>query len=349
MGLAIADCDRNGQFDIYLTNITESGNDLEINPLFMNSGEGSFSQQSVDLGVSLAGWGWGTEFFDLESDGDEDLFVVTGYFDPDYKNVLFVNGMESGVLGFENVAGAAGVADSHAARGIAIFDYDRDGDLDVLVSNFSESPHLYQNTTAQGHWLTVGLEGTLSNRDGYGTIVEITAAGKVQRRFYHGAQYLGQNQIPVHVGLGTTADVDGIVVRWPSGHVDEVGAVLADQHVEVKETVGLVKGVRVAAEFEAPDAIAMQRPVGHPNPFAESTTIRFELETPGWVTLAVFDALGRRVYVSREHFPTSGRNQIRWQVDSGAPMGLPAGMYIFELSTDAPGARPQTGSLFRIQ
>ncbi len=350
MGVAIADCDENGYFDIYLTNITESGNDAEINPLFLNTGANHFTHRSVEAGVSLAGWGWGTEFFDLENDGDEDLFVATGYFLPDYDNVLFRNTMESGGFGFEEMAQTVGLADSTAARGLAVLDYDEDGDLDLLISNIENMPSLYENPMGQGHWLKIELEGTMSNRDAFGSVVEVWAGGSVHRRYHHGAQFLAQNLLPVHVGLGEADLVERITVTWPSGHMDDVDTVAVDQTIRIKETVGLVDGDQPTSIDEEPAVPDALRLLGnYPNPFSRYTQIRFALAAPGDVEIAIFDALGRSVQVLRRSFPIAGEQMIPWDATSvnGAPLG--PGLYFYKVIANHQGVGYDTGTMLYLK
>lgn len=343
MGVAIADCDGNGHFDIYLTNITESGFDQETNPLFLNSGQNHFADGAVDAGVSLAGWGWGTEFFDLENDGDEDLFVATGYFEPEYSNVLFRNRSETGSLGFERITGDVGLADSTTARGLAVYDFDDDGDQDLLISNFQDIPSLYENPMTSGNWVKIKLEGTISNRDAFGSIVEVTAGGKTHRRYHHGAQFLGQNILPVHVGLGNATMIDRIAVRWTNGYVDEVEGIAPNRTVLMKETVGLVASPTAA---EIPHRLKPFQVLGnYPNPFRGSTTIRIEMDSPGIVELQVFDTLGRTVSRTRRSYSSAGVKTFNWTPsnDNGSPVG--AGIYPFRIQTDGRSSRFDTGML----
>ena len=155
----------NGYFDIYLTNITETGTGNEVNPLFMNTGQGLFLDQAATSGVDLAGWGWGTTFFDLENDGDQDLMVVTGYYQVVFPNYLFRNDLSGGSAVFNNVAAAVGMDDTREARGVVAFDYDRDGDEDLLVVRYHGPPLLLRNDLPSVNaWLTVVPRGTRSNR-----------------------------------------------------------------------------------------------------------------------------------------------------------------------------------------
>lgn len=321
MGLALGDPDRNGLFDLYLTNVATPSR-FQRNPLWVQTGPGVFEDVAEAAGVDIAGWGWGTEFLDLENDGDEDLVVVTGLFDPDYPNYLFRNdGAPGATPSFVEAAGALGVDDAQAARGLAVFDYDGDGDEDLIVSNVFRAPYLYENTDGAGAWLQVELEGTLSNRDGLGASVTAWTDGVPHAKLKHGAQYLAQNLVPVHLGLGAASTVDSLVVRWPSGHVDRFEDVPAGRRVRVVEAQGF--GAPTAGE-EGPMPPGLEVRVG-PNPARGAVT--FRVEAPA--RLAVVDALGRRVVEAE------GRGPFVWDAGDAAP-----GVYVWRVEA---GGAVRTG------
>lgn len=345
MGLAVTDCDRNGFFDIYLTNITEFGSDEEINPFFLNTGQNYFINYSTQAGVSLAGWGWGTEFFDLENDGDDDLFIVTGNYFPEFINELFRNVTTSDSVRFENISQASGLADSTTARGLAIFDYDDDGDNDLLISNFTETPSLYENQTPQGNWLKIKLEGTISNNDGFGSVVEIESAGSRQAKYHHGAQFLAQNILPLHFGLGSTSVVDKIRVKWPSGHVDEIGQVAANQTLQIKEMTGVVSGIHADARAEPlPENLHLLG--NYPNPFNGSTRISFELTKPGTVEIDITNIRGQRVSTLHARFDTAGRHSILWQAADDTNRQISSGFYFYRIRNEGAKAVPAGRMLY---
>ena len=292
MGLAMADPDRNGLLDLYLTNVATPSRD-QRNPLWLQTAPGVFADAAPEAGVDIADWGWGTEFVDVENDGDDDLIVVTGLFDPDYPNYLFRNQIETGTFGFARDTGA-GFADSEAARGLVAFDYDADGDQDLLVSNVFRPPYLYENTADGGAWLDVELQGVASTRDGYGATVTAWVDGTPHLRLHHGAQYLAQNLAPVHLGLGTAAVVDSLVVAWPSGQVDRLPNLATSRRIRVVEGVGL--GAPTAGE-RLPSSSGLSLTVG-PTPFRDRVTIRVSADGTEPVRLAVFDVLGRRVHTA---------------------------------------------------
>lgn len=335
MGLTIADCDGNGYFDLYLTNITQSAGLPETNPLFLNTGQNRFINGAQAAGVALAGWGWGTEFFDLENDGDEDLAVVTGNFQPDFANVIFRNLAEQGTLLFENIAPALGMDDSTVARAVAIFDYDNDGDSDLLISNFFESPYLYQNTRPHGNWLAIKLTGTISNRDGFGAVVEVVANGVAHRKLHHGAHFLSQSIRPLHFGLGSAPQAERITVTWPSGHRDEIGAVPANQSIRIREQSGLVSSVSRPAESPATMPGALRLLGNHPNPFRGTTNFRFVLAGPGEVELKIFNVQGQVVQEIRASYPSGGEKSLAWNGRQTAVAS--SGIYFYILTLRSTG------------
>jgi len=234
MGAAPGDFDGDGDLDIFCTNITDPDNGFgtgQFNTLLVNQfaqvGQVGFVDDAMTRGVADTRWGWGAEFFDADDDGDLDLFAVNGYdefvlfHEPDNTNLvdipadLFVNDGAGNLLRAANT-GAETVGDSRAA---IAFDFDRDGDRDLLVTNVQGPAVLLDNRTAGGHWLDVKLIGGGGvNRDAVGAIIEITAGGQEQfREIIGGGSYLSGRPFEAHFGLGAATTVDQIVVTWPGG------------------------------------------------------------------------------------------------------------------------------------
>jgi hypothetical protein len=349
MGLAVADCDGNGYFDIYLTNITETNNDGEVNPLFLNTGENYFINKSVEAGVSLAGWGWGTEFFDLENDGDEDLFVVNGYFSYEFAKRLFRNESDSSTVHFKEIAKDVGLADITEGRGLAVFDCNDDGHPDLVISNPRAVPSLYENPMRQGNWLKIKLEGTISNRDAFGTVVEVRANGKAYKKYYHGAQFLGQNIIPLHLGLGDAREVERIIVNWPSGYVDEIETVDVNQTILIREKSGLVSGVRQRSENQTVMPEALRLVGNYPNPFNGTTQIRFALGVPGEVEVRITNLFGQTVKVMHEFFPGIGEKAISWDGTDWKARPVSSGLYFYHLKINNEIAGSGLGKMLYIR
>lgn len=236
MGIAIGDYNNDGNFDFYVTNIGSS-------TLFENGGNNLFTDRSVDLGVVESGWAWGTQFADFDHDGDEDLMVVNGY-GLESENFLYRNSHKQGASRFENVTQTSGVADISDSNALAVFDYDNDGDLDMLISNsdkhlvFYENELIENNTFANKNWLKIQLEGTTSNRDAIGAMVEVVAGNDNLYRFHHGSGFLSQNLQPVHFGLGGHSRVEKLKILWPSGIKEEYFDISVNETLHAKEGAG---------------------------------------------------------------------------------------------------------------
>ena len=248
MGVAVGDYDNDGHFDLFVTNF-----EGEYNVLYRNQGDGFFLDVSYPSKVAAAGnpeVGWGTAFFDYDNDGDQDIFVANGHTYPQadlphtnssYRqpNFLFEN---AGDGTFSEVSARAGpaFAISEVSRGASFADYDEDGDVDILVTNLNSPPNLLRNEGgAGGNYLKVKTIGTRSNRNGIGTRVEIDADGKRQiGEVRSGTSYLSHSDMRLHFGLGAAAQVDRIELRWPSGMVQVLEDVAANQELVVREPQG---------------------------------------------------------------------------------------------------------------
>jgi hypothetical protein len=350
MGMAVTDCDGNGFFDIYLTNVSVGAPNGEINPLFLNTGDGRFFNYSVEAGASRAGWGWGTEFIDLENDGDDDLFVAAGYFSQVFPNVLFRHDSESGSVNFTDVSADYGLNHNAEGRGVAAFDYDNDGDNDLLVSNFVAPPALFVNPLAHGNWLKVKLEGTVSNRDAFGATVVVQAAGRTYRKYHHGAQFLAQNIQPLHFGLGDAQQIDRITVAWPNGSSEAIEMVVAvNQTIQIKEGNGLISAVE---ENPAPESVLPSelRLLGnYPNPFNGSTLIRFEINSPAEVEVRITNVAGQIVKVMRATFGAAGENIIGWDATDWQSRPVGSGIYFFTVKMTGRSVAPAAGKMLYIR
>jgi hypothetical protein len=128
------------------------------------------------------------------------------------------------------------------SRAVAIADFDNDGDLDILVSNNGQTPQLFRNDGGnRRHWLEVRLIGSRSNRDGIGALVKIVAGGRAQvDEAKGGGSYQAAHDPRLHFGLGDSAKVDSIEVKWPSGTVDKLTNITADRVIGIREGGGIV-------------------------------------------------------------------------------------------------------------
>jgi hypothetical protein len=179
---------------------------------------------------------------DFDNDMDLDLYLVCAGAVENLPNRLYDN---DGQGNFRLVPEAGGASGSPHGRGDAVVtaDYDTDGFLDLFVTNgaglapFANGPHqLFRNRGNGNHWLEIDLEGVRSNRDGIGARVEIAAGGVVQRREQGGGMHgYAQNHQRLHFGLAAHTKVDWLRVHWPSGRVQRLTEVPADQILRIRE------------------------------------------------------------------------------------------------------------------
>ena len=336
MGVTVGDYNGDGYFDIYVTNIDAyeyaearmicgTPDHQERNCLFVNTGQGTFEEKAVELGVAHAGWAWGTEFFDCDHDEDLDLYVANGFIiaDPTH-NYFFTNTLtERGQLSFDDTSESSGTNGFREARGLVVFDHDNDGKLDLLVANWSDPPYLYHNQSRAQNWLKIALEGTLSNRNGLGAIVPVTAGGKTLHRHHDGVDFLGQSIQPLHFGVGEAQVVEQVLVRWPNGAEETLVNVPVNQTIKLKEGQGLATGTEDLPTF---DDFAL---LGHyPNPFSRTTAIEFSLPKVGAVTLTVYNLLGREILSRRASYATPGRHRLTLDAEGHFAS---SGFYLYRL------------------
>ncbi|MCP3978490.1 MAG: CRTAC1 family protein [bacterium] len=250
MGMAAADFDDDGDLDVYATNITDPNGifpTTQYNVMHVNQDNGGGSTLFVDeattRGVEDTYWGWGVEFTDSENGGDLDIVAVTGfdaYVDladpgsPIYTtpSVLFVN--DSTAMFVRDAT--AGLEAEDDSRGLVAFDYDRDGDEDLLITNVNQPVRLLENVSdPQGHWLTVRLQQTAGgNRNGVGATVWATIGGKTRRRdMIVSDSYLTGSPAEVHFGFGAASVVDELRVQWTDGSESTYHNVPVDREIDI--------------------------------------------------------------------------------------------------------------------
>jgi len=249
MGTDAADYDGDGRLDLVVTNL-----DFEMFSLFRGLGGRLFTYATPESGIGSATLpfvGFGAVFFDFDNDNFLDVAFANGHMLDNPAQFRAGASHAQRKLLFRNIGGrrftdvtpsaGPGFALEKVGRGLAAGDIDNDGDLDLLVTNNGQTADLLRNDGANGHALLVRLIGTQSNRDGIGARLRLTAARRTQmREVKAGSSYLGQNDLRQHFGLGEGTRAERLEVRWPSGRVDVVQDLPADQIISVREGSGTV-------------------------------------------------------------------------------------------------------------
>lgn len=248
MGVAVGDFDGNGHLDILKTNFA---GDLPV--LYKNQGKAAFEDATRESGLAVDNRFvcWGTCLEDLDNDGLPDIVIATGHVYPEFERRFPDSPYKGPLLLFRNLgngqfeelvdeAGAA-IQVPHSSRGLAVGDFDNDGDLDLLVLNLGEPPSLLRNDLiTKNHWIKIKLEGTTSNRSGIGARVELTAGGKIQRKELQSqSSFLSCNDFRLHFGLGSATSAD-LQVRWPGGQRQSFANLAVDRLYTVKEGSGVI-------------------------------------------------------------------------------------------------------------
>jgi hypothetical protein len=168
--------------------------------------------------------------------------------DPGYRQpkVLSLNQADGTFCDASDQAGPA-LKEKRVARGLAVADLFNDGNMDVVINDLDGSPMLLRNRGIPGrHWVSFELAGTKSNRLALNARIKITAGGVTQTDEIHsGGSYLSQNDLRVHFGLGSATKIDSVEIRWPSGAIDRIGSLAADQFYSVLEGRGIVPAERI--------------------------------------------------------------------------------------------------------
>jgi len=241
MGVDAADFDGDGHTDIYVTNFAR-----DYDTLYKGAGELYFEDVSLALGlkpITYMPLSWGCSFFDFDNDADQDIIVVSGHIYPQVDQLQDEAYLQRAQL-MENRAGkpvevtdtaGPGLQTKRSMRGLAVGDYDNDGDLDLLITAIDSPPLLVRNDGGnRSQWIQLRLlEKT--GRDAIGARVKITAGGKTQHaELRSGSTYASQSMLRLHFGLGDAAKVDKLEITWPDGEIQTRDGVPAGQFLTIR-------------------------------------------------------------------------------------------------------------------
>ena len=248
MGVDAGDFDGSGRPGLAITNF-----EGEMVGLY-RAEAGTYRDIAVLAGVgqpSRDRLGFGCAFADFDLDGRLDLVVVNGHIDDTVRNIrgnighaqppqLFLN---QGNGSFREAASTlgGGFAQARVGRGLAYGDFDRDGDVDLLITTNNGPAVLFRNDQSAGNRsLRLRLVGTKSNRDAIGASVRVFHGGTSQSRLVHsGSSYLSQSELPLTFGVGRRDRVERVVINWPTGRTEEFKDVITGRAYECVEGKGI--------------------------------------------------------------------------------------------------------------
>jgi hypothetical protein len=263
MNVSFGDVLNQGKQGIYVSNISEEGILLQGNNFWLprpnTSGDNlKYDNLANQMNVELGGWSWGTQFGDLNNDGNQDLFLANGYISAekgnnywydyskitvgnniiiaDAKNWVPMNGrslagyqqkkvwLNDGAGRFNDVAQSVGINETFDGRAVALVDLWNRGVLDIVVAHQKQPILIYKNNVnPDNKWIDFELEGTQSNRSAINSQVRVFWNGQEQLQEVHGGiGFCSQNQRRLHFGLGKVEKIDKVVIRWSSGKTQTI-------------------------------------------------------------------------------------------------------------------------------
>jgi hypothetical protein len=250
MGVDAADYENSGKPGMVITNF-----DNEMIGLYRANGN-AFDDVALVAGVGAPSrntLGFGCVFFDANLDGLLDIAVANGHIDETVRNIRGNVGYAQPAQLFLNLGGGkfreagtelgGGFESPKVGRGLAAGDFDRDGNLDLLMTTNKGPAFLYRNEQIGGNRsIRIRLVGTTSNRDGIGALVRLYNRGETQSRLVHsGSSYLSQSELPATFGVGKADKIDRITVTWPSGRTEEFRNLQSGKAYQVIESKGLTE------------------------------------------------------------------------------------------------------------
>jgi len=249
MGVDTGYFDNSGSAGVAITNF-----DNEMMGLYRPAGGGNFVDIATQSGIGLASkntLGFGCAFVDAGLEGALDLIAVNGHIDDTVRNVRGVGYAQSpqiflnnGQGKFREVATETGpdFARPKVGRGLACGDFDRDGDVDILMTTNNGPAFLFRNDQLAGNRsIRLRLVGTKSNRDAIGAAVKIYHGGSTQYRMAKsGSSYLSQSELPLTFGVGKRDKIDRVVIEWPSGRTEDYKDLSTGRSYQCTETRGII-------------------------------------------------------------------------------------------------------------
>jgi hypothetical protein len=256
MGVSAADYDLDGNLDLVKTNFAG-----DTPSLYHNLGGANFEDATftAGLGAHTQYLGWGCGFFDMDNDGWADILICNGHVYPEVEQLkteagyaqrkLLYQNLHNGHFADISLQAGPGISEPSPSRGAAFGDFDNDGDIDVVVNTVNDYPQLLRcDLKLEHNWIKVRTIGTKSNRSGIGARLMCVTRPPGETKAHQqidevrsGGGYFSQNDLRVHFGLGKAEKVDVLEIHWPSGQVDTLRDIKANQVIFVKEGAGITR------------------------------------------------------------------------------------------------------------
>ncbi|TKJ42178.1 hypothetical protein CEE37_00435 [candidate division LCP-89 bacterium B3_LCP] len=320
----VGDYNNDGLFDIYCIYYTEWGNSPDC--LYRQDTPMQFIDTLPATGITVMEETYCGCWADLDNDGWLDLLT----FDATLSNAHFWHNQGDGT--FVDVTQQAGLTQSTTQAFAPVTgDVNADGFLDFYLVRYGPANCLYVNSGNDNHWLQVALEGTQSNRLGIGARVKAVSGDLVQWRDPGGGRFAGSSNAPyVHLGLGDHSVVDSLYVNWPSGQVDLLLDVPADQRITVVEGSFDVS----SKELEATDFDHDLQVAVNPNPFNPTTVLKYKLQDASFVNFRVYDISGHLVAELVNGWRDAGVHEVVFDPTGAGALHLASGIYLYRLEAD---------------
>jgi len=248
MGSVVGDFDGDGRLDWFVTSIWGTGSPETPgtgNRLYRNTAAHAYTSVAQQWGVLNGNWAWGASGVDLDHDGSLDLVQTNGWFTtPQFQNQPTRVWINDGTGHFTDRAAESGLMHTMHGRGLLSFDYDNDGDRDVLISSSKDFLRLYRNdlitaggSTSNRRWLRVAIDSSAAPRvapHGIGALIEVRTGAKSQRRFIDGgSNFQSQDELAAHFGLGAASIIDELRVSWTDGTSTLLRSVPVNQRLTI--------------------------------------------------------------------------------------------------------------------
>jgi hypothetical protein len=302
MSASSADYDNDGYLDMYCTN------DPGGNVLLRNNGAGGFINTSAFSGTQLFEMCWAANWLDYDNNGYQDLYVSTqgGYAAGQWtggQNHLLNNNGNGTFAAIELSVNL--ISDTALSYCTAVGDFNNDGYPDIAQNNLYPFPSkLYKNSGGTNHFISVELEGKVSNRDGIGCWIKVYVNDQCLSRYTHlGENYMGQNSQRELFGLGQTSVCDSVVVLWPSGHKDSFYNISSNQWLSIEEGSTLQANVIGETNYICLNDSLLLTTTGLGSHLWSTgeTTESIYVDSPGWYSAEITTELGL-VYTSNPIF-----------------------------------------------